>query len=364
MKKKVFLTLVVAVGLFVGYLFAEAQQPTLQYSPPCPLPNDTLGECVSFDSSSAEDISANNLANYIRRIYQFAVAISGMLALGMIVVGGIYISISAGSPDKQKEGREMIVSAIWGIVLILGSYLILRTVNPRLVELPTPEIERVKNLGRYSLARFECPTAGNTGCFFDDDGNACDFQDPNVVCNAVEKASPACGENAPYRCACKNCQLLSESFYPIKASACSGEIKSSTLGKCMLEENVLSAFDRFYDDLRTPSSLGEVDIPLGTGSGEWRVTEVFPPTVPHISRSHYNGTSFDFSKQDIVYNEVFCEETERVARTAADYFRTVYIEFLPTTICPNLNESSMPREVRRLTASTASAFHLHVEGPK
>jgi hypothetical protein len=53
----------------------------------------------------------------------------------MIVWGAIKISAFTESITQKGEGREMITNAIIGIVLLLGSYLILRTVNPRIVSL-------------------------------------------------------------------------------------------------------------------------------------------------------------------------------------------------------------------------------------
>ena len=147
----------------------------------------------------------------------------------------------------------------------------------------------------------------------------------------------------------------------MKSDACAGSgITSSTLGKCFLEKNTLSAFKNFIIAL----SGGISGVPLGTGSGEWRVTEAFPPTVKHLSALHYNGMAFDFSQADIIYNDEFCSRLEKVVRAAASRFQTVYIELLPPTFCPNLNESTLPPEVTRTTASTTTAFHVHIENPK
>lgn len=82
----------------------------------------------------------NLLPGYIVRIYQFAMAIAGLLAFSMIVAGGIYYSISAGSADKQREGKDMIVSALWGVLLLFGSFIILQTINPTLTTLKEPAL--------------------------------------------------------------------------------------------------------------------------------------------------------------------------------------------------------------------------------
>ncbi|MFA6407563.1 MAG: pilin [Candidatus Paceibacterota bacterium] len=80
------------------------------------------------------------IPGYISTLYQFAVGISGIVAVGMIVIGGIYISVS-GSVDKKSEGKDMITQALFGLALLLGSWLILNTINPKLVtnmDIPNP----------------------------------------------------------------------------------------------------------------------------------------------------------------------------------------------------------------------------------
>ncbi|MBI2278769.1 MAG: hypothetical protein HYU81_01755 [Candidatus Brennerbacteria bacterium] len=129
------------IGLLVSAPFAahadDSAPPLIDVSFPCP---DTqalgLGE-------GCGDATGADIAGYLIRFYQFAIAASGILAVGLIAVGSIYISTAGGSADRQSEGREMITSALWGIVLLFGSYLILRTVNPRLVSLANPTIEKV-----------------------------------------------------------------------------------------------------------------------------------------------------------------------------------------------------------------------------
>lgn len=87
-------------------------------------------------ATSSQD--AASIPAYITRIYQFAIGISGIVAVGMIVAGAIMISVSAGNTSLQGEGKDMITSALWGIVLLFGAYLVLQTVNPGLVLLREP----------------------------------------------------------------------------------------------------------------------------------------------------------------------------------------------------------------------------------
>ncbi len=96
-------------------------------------------QALELDLSFAEPgVADSNIASYIVGIYQFGVGIAGILAVGMIVAGAIYYSVSAGNPDKQRDARGMITGALWGVALLLGSYLILNTINPQIVKLESP----------------------------------------------------------------------------------------------------------------------------------------------------------------------------------------------------------------------------------
>ncbi len=126
----------------------------LKYTPPC-LENVSSIPGSSF-TSCAQAPSAESITGYIANIYRFMIGISGILALGMIVAGAIYISVSPGSVDKQGEGRSMIVSAIFGIILIFGSYIILNTINPSLTRLQEPSISSVATSAATSTKPSSC----------------------------------------------------------------------------------------------------------------------------------------------------------------------------------------------------------------
>ena len=84
----------------------------------------------------------DNPAGVIANVYQFALLIGGLLAFGAIVYGAIRYTLAAGNPSGQSEGREWIQQAIIGLILLLGAYLVLYTINPGLVNLELPKLEK------------------------------------------------------------------------------------------------------------------------------------------------------------------------------------------------------------------------------
>lgn len=88
---------------------------------------------VSFSQPIYRDgvLEINFLAQYIAGIYRWLIGVAAVFAIIMIMVGGIQYMISAGGKEA-KGGLERINNALIGFVILLGSYLLLYTVNPQL----------------------------------------------------------------------------------------------------------------------------------------------------------------------------------------------------------------------------------------
>lgn len=71
----------------------------------------------------------------VNRFYQFALSIAGILAFGAVAYGGIRYTFAAGNPSGQSEGKEWVKSALWGLLLLGGAYLILNTISHDIVSL-------------------------------------------------------------------------------------------------------------------------------------------------------------------------------------------------------------------------------------
>lgn len=86
---------------------------------------------------------AKTPAQFIENFYRYALGIVGAAAFVVIIYGAILYTTSAGNPAKQQDARAWITGAIWGIVLLLSTYLILYTINPNLVNLVDPHLEKI-----------------------------------------------------------------------------------------------------------------------------------------------------------------------------------------------------------------------------
>lgn len=84
------------------------------------------------------------LAKYIGNAYKYGVVIGSVLAVMMIMIGGVMYMIGGLNQTLIGKGKEFIVGAVTGLILLLGSYILLNTVNPNLIHLQPIEVEVVK----------------------------------------------------------------------------------------------------------------------------------------------------------------------------------------------------------------------------
>ena len=80
---------------------------------------------VFFAQSGAE-----LLYSYMGRIYKWAAATVGIVAVLYLVLGGIEISAAQGDSGKIDKAKERIMQSLGGLVLLFLSGLILYTINP------------------------------------------------------------------------------------------------------------------------------------------------------------------------------------------------------------------------------------------
>ncbi|HSX01342.1 MAG TPA: hypothetical protein VLF67_03820 [Candidatus Saccharimonas sp.] len=66
--------------------------------------------------------STTNIGEAITKVIAFLFALIGGLAVVFIIVGGLQMVTSAGSPQRFKQGRETVLYAVVGLVVAIGAY--------------------------------------------------------------------------------------------------------------------------------------------------------------------------------------------------------------------------------------------------
>lgn len=96
---------------------------------------------ATIPATTAGAANATTPGGYINSFYQFALLIGGVLALAVVVYGGILYMTSIGNPSGVEEAKKWLEAALFGIILLAGAYMILNIINPQLVNIALPTLQ-------------------------------------------------------------------------------------------------------------------------------------------------------------------------------------------------------------------------------
>lgn len=139
-----------------------SNMPAVPYSAPAPmdaqpLPNDapsTIVPQAAPRASAAPSANSIYVARYlpdivkgakgpgdlIFLIYKYLMGLVGVVAVGVIMYGGVLRTMSA-DPAKVRQSTEYIKNALKGIVLLFGAQVLFNTINPNIVN-----VERINRI--------------------------------------------------------------------------------------------------------------------------------------------------------------------------------------------------------------------------
>jgi len=95
--------------------------------PPSPMGTDLKKECGSLPTSTC------NFSVLTKYIYEWGIGLGGLATFISFVIGGFQYITSMGDPAKLADAKDRIKSAFFGLILLLGSFVILNTINPQLL---------------------------------------------------------------------------------------------------------------------------------------------------------------------------------------------------------------------------------------
>lgn len=110
----------------------------------------TLNTC-RFDKTGTNDCSncensggvwtaigciSTSSQGFIEDLLPFAIAIAGGIAFVLILFGSLQVMLSAGNPEKLNAGKELVSSAIIGLLLIIFSIFILQLIGVQILRIP------------------------------------------------------------------------------------------------------------------------------------------------------------------------------------------------------------------------------------
>lgn len=123
-----------------------------------PIPGVSFSNITYKVSSRGERyLDVPFIAEYVRGVYRFIAGAVGIVAVVMLIWGGVQWMISRG--ESVTKAKETIRNALMGLVLVLGSYVLLFTINPELVSfkpigiqiIPANAIEAARHAAGQSI---------------------------------------------------------------------------------------------------------------------------------------------------------------------------------------------------------------------
>lgn len=116
-------SLIITFGILLGVLSvgAAAAQPVGAIN--------VFGGCSGSNSSVCKDASGGSKAgSLVKNVINLLLFVLGIIAVIMIVVGGIRYTTSDGDPGKTKSARDTILYSVVGLVVAMLAYAIVNFV--------------------------------------------------------------------------------------------------------------------------------------------------------------------------------------------------------------------------------------------
>jgi hypothetical protein len=110
-------------SLFLIFIFSSLIF-ALEVSPVFSEASSSTSSPSSLGVALPNPLGTTQITTIIGRVIRGVRNVVGSLALLMIIYGGFTWLTSGGNPDKVKKGKEIMVWAVFGLMVMLGSYII------------------------------------------------------------------------------------------------------------------------------------------------------------------------------------------------------------------------------------------------
>jgi hypothetical protein len=334
MKKKIILI------LFLSLLLTSASfaQEAVDYKLLAPLP--ISGETAAESSTPS---------TYIEGVVKLVIGLSGILAVVMIMFGGIkYMSTDAFT--GKSDAKNTIQNALWGLAMVLGAWMILFTISPDLVKFD------------ISLTRFIPPERASSTpivlppVIVPPPGNGGLLPTPTRAWRLVPESAPKpggkCIDDRSGRAGTQytkdgepfpKCPSDTPTMVDLKVVLPEAGARCVDAGPCKIHANGLPGMRRFVEYAKIHGL-------------EWKIIDAYPPSNDHINICHQNGGCVDI--QSVPINVAGFVKLCRVARSSnLDYLNESGVAWQED---PSILSACIYRNILRGDSPSHLYAQLHV----
>lgn len=164
--RKIFF-LITLVIFFVGIispLFVFAAEPpktVVNFCPQINIPGIKMFDTKTYKCEGKKNpitgaipdafhINTSSIAELAAGAYKFIAGIAGIAAVVVMMAGGYVWLFAGGNASKVTEAKSLITSAVLGLFLVLGSYMILNLINPELIKLKS--LDNIAGITKIEMA--------------------------------------------------------------------------------------------------------------------------------------------------------------------------------------------------------------------
>lgn len=124
--KIIFISVMLTATFFnVGQVLAQGGEATVsRFIPNCAL--DTEKYPLGSKSTEGDCRSVSVFVTLLINIANYLFSIVGALALLFFIYGGFTLILSRGATEQVKKGKDIMVAAVIGLIIVFGAYMLVR----------------------------------------------------------------------------------------------------------------------------------------------------------------------------------------------------------------------------------------------
>jgi hypothetical protein len=132
-------------SLFLFICFLSPMVAQAQTAPAAPPDAAPIPITLSVPIGNVRQVSG--IAEYINLGYRYLVSVILVVAIIMVVWGGFRYLLGSANIGNVQRGKEIIRDAVVGMLLVIGAFVILNTVNPQTVALRDLDLSQIIGQG-------------------------------------------------------------------------------------------------------------------------------------------------------------------------------------------------------------------------